>query len=150
MTWHGSLPWGHLRRAYYQFRKLLFTKERSEGEYLEVQVGLQEVEQALGKQSYAPNWEFSYNYRSEDLNQARVLYERDPRHGPEWWQVHVRGWEHEDSLLLRGHWEPEPTEHPKPHLHGVGYDLERGMRALGSALHEEGIEWQRVEWVPES
>jgi hypothetical protein len=32
----------------------------------------------------------------------------------EWWQVHVRAWERDDGrTVLRAHWEPEPTEHPR-------------------------------------
>jgi hypothetical protein len=107
-----------------------------------VDAGLDEIRHALGRQSWAPNWEYSYYKRGEDLNLARVEYGSEPIRvgtGVDWWQAHVRGWERDDVVVLRAHYEPEPTEHPKAHLDGVGHSIETGMQRLRDALDAAGI-----------
>lgn len=69
------LPFDQVRYGYRQLRKALFTADRPSGKYLVVDASTDEVEAALGRQSYAPNWEFSYHERGEILNLARVVYE---------------------------------------------------------------------------
>jgi len=132
--WHYDLPWNAFRSAYRWMRRTLFTKERhDERPHFVVDADLDELRELFGARSYAPNWEFSYNYRGEDLNLARVFY--DPNRGPDgvvWWQYHVRGWVRDDGLVeLAGHVEAEPTEHPKPHLRGESW-------ATGEAIDEFG------------
>ena len=139
------VPFGAVRFAYREFRKALFTASRPSGEYLVVSSSIEDVERGLGEQSYAPNWEFSYYERGEVLNLARVVYERGEA-GSEtrvWWQTHVRGWNGDDGRLeLHGHWELEPTESGNAHIDGVGFDFERGMANLETALDEAGIEYE--------
>jgi len=73
--WHGGLPWDRLRRWYRQLRKELFsTPEPTDRPAATVNVVLAEVRKALGQQSWAPNWEYSYHKRGEDLNLALVVY----------------------------------------------------------------------------
>ncbi len=139
------VPFGAVRHGYRQLRKALFTASRPSGEYFVVDVSVEEVERALGEQSYAPNWEFSYHERGEVLNLARVVYERAEAGGEtrEWWQTHVRGWRNDaERLELHGHWELEPTENGNAHIDGVGFAFERGMANLRSALEEAGLEYE--------
>lgn len=138
------VPFGAVRYVYREFRKALFTAPRPSGEYLVTEASVEDVERGLGNQSYAPNWEFSYYERGEDLNLARVVYERREAGGSvrRWWQTHVRGWANDAGQLeLHGHWELEPTENGNAHIDGVGFDIERGMATLRSALEAAGIEY---------
>jgi hypothetical protein len=139
------VPFGAVRHAYREFRKALLTASRPSGEYFIVEASVEDVERELGKQSYAPNWEFSYYERGEVLNLARVVYERSEAGGETrvWWQTHVRGWRNNAGQLeLHGHWELEPTENGNAHIDGVGFALERGMANLQSALDETDIEYE--------
>jgi len=144
-TWHGGLPWGRLRQWYRSLRRTLFsTPEPTDRPAVTVNVGLDVLRRQLGQRSFAPNWEFSYHKRGEDLNLARVVYAPEPVRagtGLSWFQTHVRGWERDGQVILRAHWEPEPTEHPKDHLDGVGHSLEGGMERLRRTLDECGIEF---------
>lgn len=164
MSWHEDLPWLQFRRLYRRMRRRFFTAPRPEGNYFLVdgrflaegsdiaaQRNVEAIEETLGSsRSYAPNWEFSYNYRGENLNLARVVHADVEDHPDvEWWQTHVRGWPSEQtpgSVLLRAHWEPEPTEHPHAHLDGVGYNHAYGMDLLAKHLDENGIEFSEVTW----
>lgn len=144
--WHSSLPWHRIRSAYRSARTAFFTAPRPEGEYILVEgMDPDGVARVYGQQSYAPNWEFSYNKRGEDVNLARVKHE--PIDGVDWWQDHLRGWHHEGvGMLLRCHWEAEPTEAPDEHLATDGWDLRRGMINARRVLEARNIEWEMVEW----
>jgi len=107
-----------------------------------VDADLEALRRELGQQSFAPNWEYSYHKRGEDLNLARVEYAPHPWRvgtGLTWAQTHVRGWGRDGVVVLRAHYEPEPTEHPKEHLDGVGHSIEGGMERLRDVLDETGI-----------
>lgn len=147
MGWHTLLPWDFLRTLYREFRQTFFTKPKEKGPYFVVDAkqkdSVEVVKRELGQQSWAPNWEFSYNKRGEVLNLAYVVYWDDHDHRDNdgnlivWWQSHVRAWRRSDGALeLSGHWEPEPTEYDVAHLEGVGFDKAKGMRYLGDALDE--------------
>lgn len=146
MSWHDSLPYKMFQQFYRWFRRTFFSKPRPTGTYVVVDAFVADIEESLGRDSFAPNWEFSYNKKGEDLNLARIEFDRHPDFDVVWWQTHVRGWYHEGELWLMAHWEPEPTEHPKPHLHGDGYDRERGRSNLKSHLDEHGIEYELREY----
>lgn len=136
--WHYHLPWGWFQRNYRAFRRALFTKPKPDPTF-HVKTTLYDVRGALGRQGYAPNWEFSYNYRGEDLNLASVFY-RGEREPIVWWQHHVRGWEQPDGTVhLAVHHEPEPTEHPKPHLAGTEASLEPAKRDVKAVLDDANI-----------
>lgn len=147
--WHSSLPWSTVRAAYRSMRTALFTAPRPEGEYVLVPGKTPaDLEVVFGQQSFAPNWEVSYNKRGEDLNLAKVVHHDTPDHGAVWWQYHVRGWHHEGTgTLLRCHWETEPTEHADEHLAADGWRLDRGMIAARRVLEKRGIGWETVEWT---
>lgn len=147
MSWHASLPWARLRLAYRRGRSRFFSVPRPDRVYLEVDRTPAELEVLLGGRSFAPNWEFSYD-KGEDINLARVLYAEDDSadHGAVWWQLHVRGWEHEGSTRLSCHWEPEPTEHPVEHLHAEGWNRPHGMDELAKVLTDLGVEYGEVDW----
>lgn len=142
----SQLPWDSIRRAYRHLRKLLFTTPRSGGPYFLVDADLDEITEVLGQHSYAPNWEFSYNYRGEDLNLAQVVHHRSKTHPDAvWWQTHVRGWGTEDRVELQAHWETEPTENDSAHLEGHGLEVSIGMKNLREVLDEEGLEYEKFE-----
>lgn len=136
----SELPWDSMRRAFRHIRKLFFTRERADTPTYVVDATLEEVREELGMLSFAPNWEFSYNYRGEDINLARVEYQKSKRH-PEivWWQVHVRGWMTDRGIELQAHWEGEPTENDSSHLNGDGLSRTVGTKRLGEYLDETGL-----------
>ncbi|MFB6304175.1 MAG: hypothetical protein ABEH47_03340 [Haloferacaceae archaeon] len=141
------VPFDAVRYAFRELRKALFTADRPTGVHLVVDATVAECEAALGRQSYAPNWEFSYYERGEVLNLARVVHDERRVEGRvrRWWQTHVRGWDHPDGLALHGHWELEPTENPDAHLDGVGFDAETGTANLRRALDEAGVAYAETE-----
>lgn len=138
------VPFDAVRYAYRQMRKTLFTAPRPSGQYVVVDADVTDIERELGKRSYAPNWEFSYYERGEDLNMARVVYDRRTIDGTtyRWWQTHTRGWENgEGQIELSAHWELEPTENGNEHIDGVGISVESGRENLKRALDDTELEY---------
>jgi len=145
------VPFDAVSYGYRELRKALFTAPRPSGTYVVVAGTVDEVEAALGRESYAPNWEFSYHERGEDLNLARIEYEPREIHDHEyvWWQAHVRGWrQSEESIRLRPHYELEPTEYDQDHIDGIGLDVTRGVERVAEALNAEGLHYERYENLP--
>ena len=141
------VPFDAIRYGYRELRKALFTAPRPSGTYLVAAASVDEVEAALGRESYAPNWEFSYYERGEVLNLARVEYEAHAVEGItyRWWQTHVRGWDHPDGVALNAHWELEPTENANPHIDGVGFGHDRGMTNLQAVLDRSDLAYAETE-----
>lgn len=141
------VPFDAVRFAYRELRKALFTAPRPEGQYFVVSGTVEDVEAALGRHSYAPNWEFSYDERGEVLNLARVEHDERTIDGTtyRWWQTHVHGWDHPDGVALNGHWELEPTENGNAHIDGVGFGHGRGMENLEAALERSDLTYARRE-----
>lgn len=167
-TWHADLPWTRLRMGYKALRTTVFSAPRPKGVYLRVQRptgrtlhpmeestpfedNLDRIVRAFGGRSWAPNWEFSYNKRGEVLNLARVTFAEDSLpDGLRWGQYHVRGWPGPNGTVdLGGHFEAEPTEHPKPHLDAEGFNRPAGMNKVRAVLSDEGLPWNEVEYVDE-
>ncbi|MEF8780466.1 MAG: hypothetical protein V5A46_07290 [Haloferacaceae archaeon] len=143
--------WNALRSFYRIFRRTVASGEEHGGEALVVPVTVDEVTAALGRQYFAPNWEFSYYERGEDLNLARVVYDPRELHGHQfvWWQTHVRGWPEEDgSVRLRPHYELEPTEYDEDHVDGIGLDVSAGVRNVAQALEREGLTYEHHDQLP--
>lgn len=143
-VWHAGLPWQRLKAWYRRGRSHIFRAPRPRGRYVRVPLGVgPNLREVFGRRYYAPNWETSYYKRGEVLNLARVEY--DPREvdGTEyrWWQTHVRGWLHSDSMWLSAHYELEPTEHPNAHILGVGHDPRVGRERIKQTLDDAGIEY---------
>lgn len=143
--------WDAIRTFYRDFRRIVATSEEHSGEALVVQESVADVEAALGRRYFAPNWEFSYYERGEQLNLARIEY--DPReihgHGYRWWQTHVRGWVQDDgSVRLRPHYELEPTQYDQDHVDGIGLDVSAGTENVARALDEAGIPYEHHEYLP--
>lgn len=140
-----KLPYYTLRDIYRALRRDLFSKPRPEGTYLTVRKPVP-IRQVLGEASFAPNWELSYNYKGEDLNLARVVYDPDTAYDPTWWQTHVRGWQTEGKWWLRAHYEPEPVEHPKKHLQYLRPENRSGFVQTYGVLEGAGYDWETEEW----
>ncbi len=140
-----QLPFKLIRSVYRGVRKTLLTKPRPDGEYLVVTKRVPYLERLLGQHSYAPNWELSYNYRGEDLNLARVTYDRFAETDVWWWQTHVRGWERGGKVWLHAHYEPEPVENPRRHMTGVEHDVD-GNEQLARVLNDVEVSFERRTW----
>lgn len=142
-----QVPFRWVQTLYRGMRRELFTKPRPTGRYLVVDADV-DVVRALGHRSYAPNWEFSYNYRGEDVNLAQVVFDGTEQYPDiDWWQTHVRGWVHDDGRTwLSAHYEAEPTEHPKPHLDGITPELRDGMMNLEYALEDRNVDVTSEVW----
>lgn len=148
--------WDGLRTVYRHFRRLVATRPEHSGPAIVAHAAIEDVEAALGRRYFAPNWEFSYNKRGEDLNLARVHHDRRTVEGHEyqWWQSHVRGWHHgdeaggEDAVRLRAHHELEPTEYDQDHIAGIGVDVPRGLDDVATALDAEDVPHDRHDHLP--
>lgn len=147
-----NVPWTLVRQAYRNFRNTYFTVSvpRHKGSNILVRADIDEVRKTFGKDSYAPNWEFSYRYEGEDLNLAKVRYS-EYDHYPDivWWQTHIRGWDVEgvDGTILHAHEEPEPTEHPDAHLEERGFDVSKGFDRVRTFLTKNAIDHEPFEWT---
>ena len=140
------LPEGPLKMAKFSLwwlRKTFFSKDKPPNPAVYVDLSEREIVEVLGPEHFEPGWEFSYSYRNEALNLRRVEYVADHPLGYRWWQVHLRGYEHEDGRFeLAAHFEVEPTEHPRAHIDHVGLDVERGNRALMAVLDDHGVAYE--------
>lgn len=141
------LPLDTVRYLFREFRKRFFSREPPSGRHFLVEASAEEVRAALGRQFYGPNWALSYYKRGEILNLARVVHEERTVDGRryEWWQTHVRGWDHPDGIAVHGHWELEGTEYASDHLDGVGFDVERGMASLQEALDRSSLSYSEID-----
>lgn len=147
--------WDGLRTFYRDFRRAIARGEEHGGPALVVPLSAAEAEATIGRAFFAPNWEFSYYERGEDLNLARIQYEQREidDHVYEWWQTHVRGWEYRDDdgqayTRLRCHWELEPTEHDQDHVDGVGLSITRGVDTVAMVLEKAGVSYERHDDLP--
>lgn len=140
------LPEGPLklgRRTFWWLRKTFFAKDKPANPAVFVDKSEQEIVELLGSEHFEPGWEFSYSYRNEALNLRRVEYVVDHPDGYEWWQVHVRGYDHGGGRFeLAAHFELEPTEYPSAHINHVGLDVERGNEALVEVLDAHGVDYE--------
>lgn len=128
---HWSLRW---------LRKTWFTRPRPLKPSIVVSLSADGVRQLLARSGFAPGWPWSYNYRDEILNLRRVERLAHPS-GLEWWQVHVRGYDHPTGVELTAHFEPEPRRHPRAHLGRFGLDIGCGMETLLELLDSHRIDY---------
>ena len=147
--------WDSLRKAYRTFRRTVATAGEHGGQAIVVPRSVATVERTLGLAFFAPNWEFSYYERGEDMNLARVVYDEQDRHHHTytWWQTHARGWEYRDDdgqphTRLRCHFELEPTEYDQDHIQGIGVSIDRGVDTVAEVLEAAGIDYERHEDLP--
>lgn len=118
--------------------------EKPDGPFLVVRTTVPELERMFGEAFYFPaTWDTPV-HRGENLNLIRPFYEKHAEYDEVvWWQTHVRGWITADGRVeLRGHFEPLYREHPSSFLNGVGYSVERGMRAIVNILDENRVEYE--------
>lgn len=109
-----TLPWRAFRRFIYELRATYFTREKPDNASVTVDRDLEVIRETLGRQSYAPAWLLSYRYFSEDANLRH--YYLDPGREYPHRQIHVRCFQHDDSVELLCHEEPAPDYHPIAHL----------------------------------
>lgn len=150
MNWHSIIPYDELRALYRKFRGALFQKERPQGEYVVVNSTVNALEMIFGREYFAPNWEFSYYKRGEDLNLSRIYYDSRTIDDKEyiWWQTHIRGWMHEDGTIwLKAHDELEPTEYDKEHIFGIGFNADKGLNDMRNVLDKADIDYTNKEWT---
>jgi hypothetical protein len=139
----GDVPLKGLRYSIWWIRKTIFVKPPTPGPSVVVNRSAEGTTRLLGRNYFDPGWELSYYFHGEVLNLRRVEYVEDHTTGIEWWQVHVRGYDHPDGVALTAHFEPEPSEHPNAHVQQVGLDVSHGMTALTDLLEREGISYER-------
>ena len=135
-----------LMRAYWWVRKTFFKHEKTDNPYLVVEMTKREAQEFFGNRYFEPGWEMSYSFRGEILNLRRVEWAHVPAYPDlSWWQVHIRGYRHDDppGLELTAHFEAEPAEHPKEHVDHVGIDVPRGNGVLRRILDEGGVDYER-------
>jgi len=137
-------PLRNLRRALWWIRKTFFTKPRSETPAFLVPLTKPRLVEFFGNRHFEPGWEMSYHYRGEVLNLRRVEYVDQGRYN--WWQVHIRGYLHEDGgIELSAHYETDPSEHPDAIINLVGLDVEKGMSEVRELLNDENVEYRYLE-----
>jgi hypothetical protein len=137
-------PLKALRRSFWWVRKTFFSKPKPENPAVVVDMSEAEAEAFLGERFFEPGWEMSYHYHNEIVNVRRVQYISDHPSGLEWWQTHIRGYDHPEGLELTAHLEPEPAEHPDAHVDGDYIDVPRGNATLVGILEEAGVEFRRI------
>lgn len=136
-------------------RKTFFSKPRSKTPAVFVKMGVGEAQELLGNHFFEPGWETSYEYHGEDLNMRRAECVNGEESNIRWWQVHIRGYCHEQDdagtctkLELAGHFEPEPLEHPKKHASGEFIDIPRGNEVLVELLEENSVPYTKIrDWA---
>jgi hypothetical protein len=138
------------RFALWWLRKTVFTKAKPDNPAFFVTLSESELLEVFGGAYFEPNWELSYSYRNETLNLRRVEYVSDHTDYPEyrWWQVHIRGYEHDSTVgevstfELAAHYELEPTEYPRGHVEHVGLEIRRGAIAVRDVLDAHDVDYE--------
>jgi hypothetical protein len=135
-----QLPLKSFRECLWWLRKLCFTRPRSLEPSIIVSESKETVLDLFSQSGFTPAWTVSYNYRGEILNLRRI--ERFAHSsGLDWWQVHIRGYDHADDIELTAHFEPEPRRHPHAHINLFGLDINRGMDTLLELLNRQRINY---------
>lgn len=110
-----TLPWRAIRRLIYRARRTYFTTPApAADELVAVDDDLATVRERLGRQSYELEWPLSFHYMGESLNARRYYY--DPEREFPHRQLHIRGFDTDDGVLLYAHEEASAVQHPKRHL----------------------------------
>lgn len=134
------LPLKSLRGSLWWLRKLCFTRSRPLKPSIVVPQSKKAITGLLSRNDFKPGWIVSYNYRDEILNLRRIEHLAHPS-GIEWWQVHIRGYDHSDGIELTAHFEPEPRRHPHAHITLSGLDIDYGMEILLEILDRQQIDY---------
>lgn len=129
-----------LRGGFWWLRKLCFTRPRSLEPSIVVSESKEAILSLLSRNDFVPGWTVSYNYRDEILNLRRIERLAHPS-GLEWWQIHIRGYDHPDGVELTAHFEPEPRRHPRAHINLFGLEIDRGMDTLLDLLDHQRIDY---------
>ena len=136
-------PLKNIRRSFWWIRKTFFTKSRTPTPSFVVEMSKPQIVRVFGQRHFEPGWEMSYNYHGEVLNIRRVVYANDGKY--EWWQVHIRGFNHPNGIELTAHYETEPAEHPDAHIDLYGIETDHGMAVVREILEDENIDYRRLE-----
>lgn len=135
-----QLPWRTIRRAYYEWRNLLFSNGVPNNvDGLVLDMTIEELRVFLRKRHFDQQ-QFSYHKYGEDLNMYRAEYNPDAKHDE--FQLHVRAFELPDgSIWVIAHYEYDPTERPKLHLSGKHLDWDKGLEMTKQILDDEGVSY---------
>lgn len=144
-----QLPLKSLRVGLWWLRKLCFTRPRSLEPSIVVPESKETVTDLLNRNDFVPGWAVSYHYRDEILNLRRIERLTHPS-GLNWWQVHIRGYDHVGGIELTAHFEPEPRRHPRAHITLFSLDTDRGMDALLELLDRHRIAYDWLDYPTES
>lgn len=134
------LAFKSLRGVFWWLRKMCFTKPRPLEASVVISQSSEAVTDLLRQNDFEPGWTVSYNYHKEIINLRRIERRSHPS-GVNWWQVHVRGYDHSDGIELTAHFEPEPRRHPRAHSTLFGLDIDRGMETLLEFLERQRIDY---------
>lgn len=145
--WHRDLPYRETMRAWRFMRRTFFTAPRPEGEYIVVSDSdILELKHEFGKRNFGLGHRFSYD-KGEDLNLRRVFFDPYRHTDVDWWQTHVRVWSGDEYDWIRGHVEPKPEDHPKPHLDEVGLSVDEAVSEIERIMAQTGGTYQRRRWT---
>ncbi|WP_265108873.1 hypothetical protein [Halosolutus halophilus] len=136
-------PLKNLRYSFWWIRKTFFTKPRAPTPSYLIDMRKPDIVRLFGRHYFEPGWELSYNYHGEVLNLRRIEYVDDDEYN--WWQVHIRGYLHEEGIELTAHYETEPVQHPDAHIDLHGLDVEQGMAVVGQILNTEGVDYRQLD-----
>lgn len=133
-----DLPWVAIRRAGFNARKVLASKERPNRNHLVVDMSEAELRDMLRSNHLREGWFLSYHYHGEDANLCRA--EQGEGEYTDY-QLHVRLFEvGEDRCELYCHYELCPIAHPRLHLRGVDQSVAKGIEMTSEILSNEGVD----------
>lgn len=134
-----DIPWKVVRKLYYKYRNAFFSVPRPDVVGIVVDKSCEELE-VFFRKNHFDYQQLSYNYSGEDFNMYRPEYEDGALSDTTNYQLHVRGFEMVDGrTFLEVHYEPDPTEHPEPHLSEESLSWVEGRQKLRGLLSSRGV-----------
>lgn len=132
---YRELPWAAKRELFRWFRKSYFTVDKPDAPYFTVDRSVSEIEEALARQGFTPDWPLSYLYGGEDANLRLYFY--NPSKKLPHRQVHVRLFEAANGTQVMCHEEPDGYHHPEEHLASDDMEHEAANEFVKRRLENE-------------